>query len=147
MKQPPFLTPADEAKVLETIRQAEAGTTGEIRICVGSTAVTDVQASARQAFERLGMHQTRDRNGVLIYLAPPSRTLAIVGDSGIHQHGGDAFWSGIADQLSRDFAAGTIAAGLERAIREIGAALGRHFPRTEGDTNELPDSIASDSSV
>lgn len=147
MKHSAFLTPADEAKVLEAIRRAEAGTTGEIRICVGSTAVTDVQASARQAFERLGMHQTRGRNGVLIYLAPRSRTLAILGDAGIHQHGGDAFWSAIADQLSRDFAAGTIAAGLERAIQEIAAALCRHFPRTEGDTNELPDSIASDSSV
>lgn len=144
MKPSPFLTTAEESQVLQAIRAAEARTTGELRVCVAETTTTDVQASARQAFERLGMHRTQDRNGVLIYLAPKSRTLAIVGDEGIHQHGGDSFWTAIADRLSRDFASGSIAPGLERAIQEIGDALARHFPRTQTDTNELPDSIASD---
>jgi len=144
MKPSPFLTPADESRVLDAIRRAETGTTGEIRICVASTTASDTQASARQAFERLAMHQTRDRNGVLIYLAPKSRTLAIIGDAGIHQHGGDPFWAAIAGQLSRDFAAGSVAAGLEHAIQEIGTALSLHFPRSQNDTNELPDTIASD---
>ncbi len=144
MKHPPFLSPDDETQVLDAVRLAEKGTTGEIRLCVASTPVADAQASARTAFERLGMHETKDRNGVLIYLAPKSRSLAILGDSGIHEHRGDAFWSAIAEQLSRDFAAGSVAPGLARAIQEIGAALAHHFPRTEGDTNELPDDIVSE---
>lgn len=144
MKRVAFLSPDDESRVLDAIRHAEASTTGEIRICVSATPVTDVQARARQTFQRLGMHQTREHNGVLVYLAPESRALAILGDAGIHDHCGDAFWSEIAERLSADFAAGAVASGLARAIREIGNALAHHYPRTPGDTNELPDTIATD---
>ncbi|MGE4180984.1 MAG: TPM domain-containing protein [Limisphaerales bacterium] len=144
MKAPPFLSPHDEARVLDAIRLAEKGTTGEIRLCISSTPVQDSQAAARTAFERLGMHATQDRNGVLIYLAPKIRSLALVGDEGIHQRLGDAFWAKIADRLSRHFAEGSVASGLVQAIQEIGAALALHFPRTEGDTNELPDDIVSE---
>lgn len=144
MKKPPFLSPADESRVLEALRRNEARTTGEIRICLGSSSAAEVQAQARRAFERLEMHRTRDRNGVLVYLAPADRTLAIVGDAGIHEHCGDAFWERIATALSADFARQDVVAGLERALEAIGTALARHYPRNDSDTNELPDAIASE---
>jgi len=144
MKTPPFLGPDDESRVLQAIRLAETGTTGEIRVCLASQPIQDVQARARQAFERLGMHQTRDRNGVLLYIAPACRSLAILGDDAIHARCGDAFWHHIADDLSAEFARNAVVPGLVRAITELGEVLARHFPRQPGDTNELPDSIAHD---
>lgn len=144
MKTPPFLGPDDEARVLQAIRQAETRTTGEIRVCLASQPIQNVQDQARQAFERLGMHQTRDRNGVLLYIAPACRSLAILGDDAIHARCGDAFWHHIAGDLSAEFARNAVVPGLVQAITELGEILARHFPRQPGDTNELPDTIAHD---
>lgn len=137
-----FLQAIDEPALLAAIAKAERSTTGEIRVCVARTAEPDPLRAARRAFDKLGMQHTRDRNGVLILVAPLSQTFAILGDAGIDTRAGEGFWDELTRQLSADFAAGRNGAGLEAVIRQVGEVLAAHFPRTEGDTNELPDSIA-----
>jgi tRNA U34 2-thiouridine synthase MnmA/TrmU len=43
------------------------------------------------------MHQTKDRNGILFYLALKSKSFAVWGDEGIHQKVNDEFWTRITD--------------------------------------------------
>jgi uncharacterized membrane protein len=82
---------------------------------------------------------------VLLFIAPKSRTFAIVGDIGIHARGGQELWAGVAGALSEAFRAGRWTEGLVEAIRLVGDELARHFPRTgAGDVNELPDAILRD---
>jgi uncharacterized membrane protein len=143
MKYDDFIRSMDESRLIAAIQKAESATTGEIRLCLARGAEPDPLAAARRAFVRLGMDQTRDRNGVLIFVAPRGQTFAILGDEGIDQRCGADFWKELTAQLGSEFATGRWASGLEAVIATLGEVLARHFPRRPGDTNELPDQIAS----
>ena len=86
---------------------------------------------------------TDERNGVLFYLAVDERLFAVIGDAGIHDRVGDAFWEGLRDAMAGAFAAGDHAGGLVRAIGEAGRRLAGHFPRRGDDTNELSDEVST----
>jgi len=142
MKYREFMESLDQARVVEAIRHAEASTTGEIRVCVAREAAPDPLAAARAAFGKLGMALTRDRNGVLVLVAPVSQTCAILGDDAIHARICDQGWTALAEELSAAFRAGRATEGLETVVSKIGEDLARHFPKRPGDTNERPDTIA-----
>jgi uncharacterized membrane protein len=88
------------------------------------------------------MDRTKERNGILFYVAVDERAFAILGDAGIHAKVGAGFWNDLRDALRGAFAAGRPAQGLVAAIDEAGARLAEHFPREGGDRNELPDGIS-----
>lgn len=131
----------DEPSIVAAIAAAEWRTSGEIRVLVSHQAAPDAVAAAQHHFERLGMAQTAARNGVLIFIAPVSRTFAIVGDTGIHAKCGDAFWREVADAMSADFKRGDFTEGLVLGIDRAAALLATHFPRRPDDRNELPDRV------
>ena len=88
------------------------------------------------------MDKTKERNGILFYVAVDARAFAIVGDAGIHAHVGDAFWDELRDAMAAAFAAGKPAEGLSAAIERAGARLAEKFPRGADDRNELSDEIS-----
>jgi uncharacterized membrane protein len=138
-----FLRRLDEPRIIEAIRRAETHTTGEVRLCVTRTAESDPLAAARRAFVTLGMERTRDRNGVLILVSPASQTFAVLGDEGINGRCGELFWDQTVRDLASAFASGRVEDGLEAAILRVGEVLAAHFPRAPGDSNELPDNVAT----
>jgi uncharacterized membrane protein len=87
------------------------------------------------------MERTRQRNGVLIFVAPRLRRFAIIGDAGIHERVHDAFWETVARDLRQAFRAGDRTGGLERAIAAIGDRLAEHYPPDPADRNELPNRV------
>ncbi len=146
MKPKEFVHALDDERIIAAIRAAEARTRAEIRVHVTHKAVEDAKRAGALVFEKLGMTATKERNGVLIFLAPRSRSFAVLGDSGIHEHCGDAFWSAVAAAMSAEFHEGRFSDGLVAGITAVGSELARHFPRYEGDgdRNELPDTISRD---
>ena len=128
--------------MIAAVRAAEARTSGEIRVHVERRCAGDPMAAAGRWFRRLGMDATKERNGILFYVAVDDREFAIVGGAGIHAKVGDAFWEALRDAMRDDFAKGDAASGLIRAIGEAGLRLAEHFPRHSGDVNELPDEIS-----
>jgi uncharacterized membrane protein len=136
-----ILSVADEASVLAAIRDAEAATSGEIRVHVESR-TRDVRADAERWFGRLGMAETAERNGVLFFLAVRDRLFAVIGDRGIHERVGDEYWKRLGARMETRFREGEIAAGLCEAIRDVGRQLAAVFPRSPKDANELSDSIS-----
>src|SRR5579883_2712858 len=139
-----FTTPAriDHAKVVEAIQAAEKKSTGEIRVVLARHRTRDPIASARKHFVRLGMDHTRDRNAVLIFVAPRSRNFAVIGDQAVHEKCGDPFWAALAQAMTVDFQKGDFTAGIVHAITEAGSLLAAHFPRSPGaPKHELPHEI------
>ena len=140
-----FFSATEEEGVVAAIAEAESRTSGEIRVFIErdfENADGDPYSRAREVFAELGMHHTKERNGVLVYLALRSQRFAVVGDEELHLRVGADHWSGMRDQLATDFAAGRFVAGLVEAITAVGEGLSRHFPPRAGDVNELPDDIA-----
>ena len=131
----------DHARIVAAIAAAERRTSGEIRVVVDRRKLADPVGAARRHFEHQGMTRTAARNGVLLLLAPRSRSFAIIGDEGIHRHCGDAFWREVAAELEEHFGRSDFAGGIEHAVAKAGVLLARHFPRSPDDRNELPDSV------
>jgi uncharacterized membrane protein len=140
-----LLAEEERRRVVEAIGAAEDRSRGEVRVhvergCKGG----DPIARAAVLFERLGMTATELRNGVLIYVATDDRVFAVVGDRGIDENVGAAFWAQVAEDIGRRFAEGEFATGLVEAISRVGDALAAHYPRDRGrpDADELPDEVS-----
>lgn len=87
------------------------------------------------------MHKTRERNGVLIFVAPRVHQFAVVGDEAIHKRCGDEFWRAVVERMRTHFKNDNFTQALIEGVNEIGSILARHFPKTSQDTNELPDDV------
>ncbi len=131
----------DEERVMKAIEEAESETSGEIRVSVAPFFWGNVEKAARRAFVRLGMTNTSERNGVLIFLVPARRRFVVLGDEGIHQKVGQPFWEAVAGAMSEAFRRRDFTGGLVKGIEEIGKRLRVHFPHQPDDVNELPDTI------
>jgi uncharacterized membrane protein len=131
----------DDARVLAAIEEAEQRTSGEIRVVLTPLKTDTPVLAAEKEFERLGMTQTAARNGVLIFVAPASHTFAVIGDRGVHEKCGEAFWRELADAMTDRFKRGEYSEALVLGIARAGALLAEHFPRSPDDRNELPNRI------
>jgi uncharacterized membrane protein len=130
--------------VIASIAASEKRSSGEIRVYVESHCkMVNPIDRCEQIFEQLKMHETKERNGVLLYLALKDRQFAIVGDKGINEKvGGNSYWQYIAVQLKEHFKAGNIKEGICYCITEIGESLSKHYPEDGSENiNELPDEI------
>jgi uncharacterized membrane protein len=132
----------DASRVKKAIVAAEHMTSGEIAVSVSRAFWGSVEKAAQKAFVRLRVTQTREHNGVLIFVVPARRRFVVLGDSGIHERVGQEFWERVAAQLSEHFRSGNFTEGLVRAIEEIGKQLAAHFPyQADRDVDELPDDV------
>lgn len=135
----------EEQHIIAAIRQAEKATSGEIRVHIEANCTSDDPvARAIDVFARLGMHQTKEQNGVLFYLAHADRKFAVVGDKGIDAKVPAGFWDTTKELLRSHFAKGDYATGLSRGIERAGEQLKQYFPYASDDTNELADDISFD---
>jgi len=117
-------------------------TSGEIRILIQRGKLkSDPLVAARRKFHRLDMHKTRERNAVLIFVAPRAHKFAVIGDKAIHEKCGDVFWQRITENMRTHFQNEKFSHALVEAIKEIGKVLAAHFPRTRANANELPDEV------
>ena len=142
MRTREFLSKLEHDRIIQAIREAEAKTSGEIRVLIQRGKLnSDSFVAARKKFHRLGMHKTRERNAVLIFVAPRVHKFAVVGDKAIHEKCGDEFWQGVVDGMRTHFQNENFSDALVQGVKEIGTVLARHFPKTSEDTNELSDDV------
>jgi uncharacterized membrane protein len=137
-----LLNRLDVTRVKRAIEEAEKETSGEIRVSVSRFFWGSIRTAAERAFVRLGMNQTKNRNGILFFIVPARRRFVVLGDEGIHAKVGQEFWDGIAAEMSDDFKKGDFTDGLVRGIKKAADGLAAHFPYDAAtDVNELPDDI------
>ncbi|MGE0403362.1 MAG: hypothetical protein AB7T06_42030 [Kofleriaceae bacterium] len=129
----PFLAGAVAAGLVHWIPQAKRVLTRP------STRRRHVRTAARATFVERGVHNTRDRSGLLVYISWLEQEIALVADSGI-----EAAWTldevdAAGRDLTRVMRAGGVA--VAKALAAYGPKLALTIPRRENDTNELPDAI------
>ena len=142
-----FLSQLDHARIERAIAEAELRTSGELRVVIHPKPAPDPVETAKTQFEKLRMHRTRERNAVLLLVAPESRTFAIYGDTAIHEKCGDTFWSDVTAAIGDHFKQGDFTGGIVHAVDRAGTLLATHFPRQPDDKNELPDNVIDDGKV
>jgi uncharacterized membrane protein len=137
-----FMSEADLHAVTTAVEEAERMTSAEIRVHLDHRCPGDAMAQAVTVFERLGMHRTEERHGVLIYVVVGDRKLAVIGDKGIHERVGDAYWQGLVASVIAHMREQRPRDGLLHAVRGVGEILRTHFPRRPDDRNELTDEVS-----
>lgn len=135
-------TEEDQLKITNAIRVAENNTSGEIRVHIENHCAGDVLDRAAYLFEKLEMHKTELRNGVLFYLAVEDRKFAILGDAGINHVVPEDFWESTKEVVIGKLKEGKYADGLAEGIVKAGEQLKTHFPHQSDDINELSDEIS-----
>lgn len=137
-----FFTKEQREDIRQTILNAELDTSGEIRVHIETTCPGDVMDRAALIFDRMGMHKTEKRNGVLFYLAVKNRRFAVIGDKAINAVVPETFWDDLKNLLLNHFRDEKFTDGLIEGISLVGTKLKAHFPYQTGDINELSDDIS-----
>ena len=128
MTRKKLLQVIDRDKIKEAIQRAEQRTSGEICVSVAPFFWGSIEKAADKAFVRMGITQTKDRNGVLFFVVPSRRRFVVLGDRGIHERVGQAFWDRVAAAVSEKFRDGDFTGGLLKGVEEVGEQLAAHFP-------------------
>jgi uncharacterized membrane protein len=137
-----FFSQNEKEDIKQAILNAETDTSGEIRLHVENNCPGDVLDRSAYIFEKLGMKDTVERNGVLIYLSINHRKFAIIGDSGINSKVPENFWNNIKEEMLINFRNNNFAKGIVFAITKAGEQLKQYFPYQKNDVNELSDEIS-----
>jgi len=137
-----FLKPEEENAIIAAIGQAEKNTSGEIRVHIENHSEKPPLDRAQEVFHLLGMNATTAGNGVLFYIGVSDHTFAIIGDEGIDKVVENDFWDCTRDIVISHFKEGRFGQGLVEGILRAGERLQTYFPFTDGDKNELPDTIS-----
>ena len=138
-----FLSEKEEGEVVEAIRMAEKATSGEIRVHIEkSHGEVDIFERAIEVFHLLKMDNTKQENGVIIYVAIENRDFVIYGDKGINEVVPNDFWESTKDAIVAQFKTGNYKQGLIDGILKAGEQLNKHFPWSEDNTNELSNTIS-----
>jgi len=136
-----MLSAREKEEIQESIRLAELKTSGEIRVHIDKKCDSDPIERAVDVFNKLKMFETKQRNGVLIYLAFSNRKLAIIGDKGINEVVPDDFWESTKNEMIFRFQRNEFAQGIIDAVTEAGKQLQAYFPIELDDKNELNNEI------
>lgn len=137
-----FLSASEEQEVVNAIRIAEKNTSGEIRVHLEPAAKKDPFDRAQEVFHMLKMDETKDANGVLLYIAVNDKTFVIYGDKGINEKVSKSFWNDTKEVIQGHFKQGSFKQGIIDGVLKAGDELKIHFPYQKDDTNELSDEVS-----
>lgn len=142
MRTHKFLSHLDHERIVRAIKEVEVKTSGEVRVYIQRGKFQeDALPRAQKKFLELGMQKTRERNAVLIFVAPREQKFAVIGDEGIHQKCGEQFWQELVTKMRGHFQQEEFTDALVEAIESTGQLLARYFPKSSDAGNELTDDI------
>ncbi len=96
---------------------------------------------AAEVFAQLGVWNTDENNGVLIYLLLADHRIEIRADRGLDGRVSAEQWRGVCALMEERLRAGDAEAAVMRGVEAVGDLLAEHFPQRPdaSDRNELPD--------
>jgi putative membrane protein len=107
----------------------------------GATKSRRVRRRAIAHFRSACEGRTHGRTGILIYLSLMERRAEIVADRAINDKVEAAVWGEAMAAMVDEVKAGRVGAGMAAAVEKVGAVLAQHLPRSQGDTDELPNRL------
>jgi putative membrane protein len=100
-----------------------------------------VRVAALAAFHEMGVGETRERTGVLVYVSCLERMASVVPDSGVRRRVAGGAWDDGARAVETAALRGAPGAAVAESIRALGDILARALPPRADDVNELADEV------
>ena len=107
----------------------------------GGTKARRVRRKAFELFRTSAEKRTVAATGVLLYLSLDEHRAELIADAAIHGRVAEDVWGEAMAALIVAVKDGRPGDGMADAVARIGIVLAEHFPRSEGDVNELPDRV------
>ena len=130
----------------EAIEASEKQHRAEIRVAIevaldwrALRRVRTARERALEVFSELGVWNTRESNGVLIYVLLAERDVEIVADRGFDGRVTEGEWQHVCTLIEREFADARWRDGVLRGIEAATALLTREFPADGPNPNEQRD--------
>jgi len=101
----------------------------------------EVKEKALVSFVEQGLHETRDRTGILILISLFEHRVQVLADSGINQKVPEKTWDELVEIIVAGLKNGQACAAVCQAVERCGSLLEENFPAKKDDTNELPNLI------
>ena len=141
-----FLDDDELLRISNKIKVTEKTTAGEIQVSIKEyksffKKSKSVKELAEEEFFRLGIQNTRDKTGILIFILLSDRQFYILADSGINAKVPQSTWDSIKDEMQKMFQKGKFCKGILFGVEEVGKILSEHFPIKPDDTNELSNQV------
>ena len=121
----------------KAVAQSERLHRGEIRFAIEAVLdwrtlwrVSSARERALEVFAELQVWDTRERNGVLIYVLLAERDVEIVADRGLDGKVAPDEWRHVCEIMEQDFREGRWDAGALNGIEAVTRLLVREFPAT-----------------
>ena len=134
-------------RIEDAVTQSERRHRGELRVAVEAALhpaallrEQSPRARAREVFSQLGVWDTAENSGVLLYINWADRDIEIVADRGIASQVAQAQWEAICRVIEQAFREGRFEDGVIKGIADITVLLARHFPASD---NSNPDELAN----
>lgn len=139
-------TPKVLQAIEEAVRNSEKKHAGEIRFVVEAKLSLPAirvgqspRARAVELFAQMGVWDTEENNGVLIYVLLADRDVEIVADRGLNKRITAAEWESVCRAMEAHFRQDQFEEGSLAGIHGVSQLLARHFPPQKNNPNELPD--------
>ena len=139
-----MISKKEEKRIVEAIGKAEMCTSGEIKVHIQRKLKGDIFEEAVKVFKKLGMANTKLKNGVLIFIALKNRQFTIIGDEGINNKVSDGFWDDTVNVMTEYFKNNELVSGIEKGIEVAGNALKEFFPHEADDKDEISNEVSID---
>jgi uncharacterized membrane protein len=142
-KKKSLFTEGETKRIVSAIRSSEQRTSGEIRLYIeAKNPYVSPMDRAVEVFAKLKMGATEHQNAVLLYIAYKHHELALLGDTGIYEKAGAAFWDASVKKMLANFSENKLSEGIIQCVLDVGETLQHAFPYDAAeDKNELPDDI------
>lgn len=132
--------------IRDVIAEGETAHAGELCFAVESRyslwALFDgiqTRQRAEQVFSSLGVWNTQDNSGVLVYLQLAERRIEIIADRGIASKVPPSQWQKLCSEFADDIVKGAPDQAVIGCLNKINVLLQRHFPAAQDNPKELPD--------
>ena len=101
----------------------------------------EVAEAAFTAFHAHGLHNTRDKTGIILYVSVFEHSVQVLADKGINDLVNPLAWEEVVALVTDGIRAGRSGEALCAGVRRCGEMLTERFPVRPDDTDELPNLI------
>ena len=136
------------AAIEEAVTASEETHRGELRFAVEARldlaslmAGETADDRALEAFGRLGVWDTEENSGILIYVLLADRHVAIVADRGYRDRVDAVEWEAVCRTMEEAFRARDFRRGAVEGVLGVARHAAAHFPLEGSGPNELPDAV------
>ena len=138
-----ILSEEDKIHLVNLIKSTEEATSCEIKIHINDTCKESALERAIMLITKLGLDRTKNRTGIILYLAVKDKKFAIAGDIGIHKRLPNHSWHDLKDEAISYFKEEKYLEGFSNCLKKLATIVKAEFPENKNENvNEISDEIS-----